>query len=187
MLFKKITLLLLLSLGSSAFAQFTTTSSSWSTPIGGYISSGVNLGYYQTSGSPSSALNSETWEMIDMNGDQKPYLVVTSAGVGGSGGPVQFDAGTNPYWKVFTNLSITAVPEIGNDELTVSPNPLTSSFTITSTKELNGSPYKVINSSGQIIKKGSITSKKEMINLEGQPSGLYILQNNKSSITILKN
>ncbi|MBK8416712.1 MAG: T9SS type A sorting domain-containing protein [Bacteroidetes bacterium] len=113
--------------------------------------------------------------------------MITSEGIGGSGGPMQFGAGTNPYWKVFTNLSITAVPEIENDELTVSPNPVTTSFTITSKKELTGSHYKVINSTGQIIKKGSITNKKEMISLEGQPSGLYILKINNSSITILKN
>ncbi|MBL0072417.1 MAG: T9SS type A sorting domain-containing protein [Bacteroidetes bacterium] len=159
----------------------------WTTPIGGYISSGNNLGYFQAFGSSGSTLNSETWSLTDMDGDQKPDLLITSAGIGGSGGPMQFGAGTNPYWKVFTNLSITAVPEIENDELTVSPNPVTTSFTITSKKELTGSHYKVINSTGQIIKKGSITNKKEMISLEGQPSGLYILKINNSSITILKN
>jgi hypothetical protein len=159
----------------------------WTTPVGGYISSGTNYGYYQPFGASNSTLNSETWSLTDMDGDQQPDLLITSEGIGGSGAPMQFGAGTNPYWKVFANLNTTAVPEIENDVLIVSPNPVTTGFTISSKKELIGSHYKIINSSGQTIKKGSITNKKEMISLEGQPSGLYILEINESTVTILKN
>ena len=159
----------------------------WTTPVGGYISSGTNYGYYQPFGASNSTLNSETWSLTDMDGDQQPDLLITAEGIGGSGAPMQFGAGTNPYWKVFANLNTTAVPEIENDVLIVSPNPVTTGFTISSKKELYGSLYKIINSSGQTIKKGSITNKKEMISLEGQPSGLYILEINESTVTILKN
>ena len=80
------------------------TAINWVTPIGGYYSGSVNYGYNTTNGN-SGGNNSESWSLTDMDGDNKPDLVVTSIGIG-SGSHQQFGVGASPFWKVYFNTGV---------------------------------------------------------------------------------
>ncbi|MFN8154982.1 MAG: T9SS type A sorting domain-containing protein [Bacteroidia bacterium] len=85
-------------------SDISTNATTWSTPTGGFFSStGVNIGYYHISFVGASYNNSENWNLLDMNGDNKPDLVVTAEYQSSAGGVLQFGAGSSPYWKVYLN------------------------------------------------------------------------------------
>jgi len=83
---------------------FSTAPIDWPVPVGGQISPGP-VGYYVAADNymySSDGEGSQMWSTMDMNGDGKPDLVVTSqvqSGVDRVFGTV----GANPYWKVFLN------------------------------------------------------------------------------------
>ncbi|MDB5284726.1 MAG: cell surface protein [Bacteroidota bacterium] len=90
-----------------ADAQFSGTATKWPTPQGGIIAGNYPLGFNYTApitinGYPVSN-NSETWNLLDMNGDGKPDLVVTAEALGNNNTPTQFGAGASPHWNVYLN------------------------------------------------------------------------------------
>lgn len=83
---------------------FNTNALSFQLPDGGYILGGISRGFINTAGSAASS-NDEgnmNWGMMDMNGDDRLDLVVTSQ-VNVNGDNVVYGFGNNPYWKVFLN------------------------------------------------------------------------------------
>jgi len=84
-------------------AQFNNTATTWGTPQGGTITSNNLLGYNATGGAAYSGQtnSSQSWDLVDMNGDGKPDLVVTAAL--GANGATQFNATTSPNWQVYLN------------------------------------------------------------------------------------
>ena len=93
----------LLLFASVALCQgFSSTVTNWSTPVGGqYSSTGTNLGLLSVGSSAYTNNNSQTWSMLDMNGDGQSDLVITSQYSSSSNNHQQFGAGSNPYWKVY--------------------------------------------------------------------------------------
>ncbi len=90
------------------FAQgFGTTPTTWPIPQGGHSYSTINYGYdaladYTTGGT----LGDQTWSVIDINGDNKPDLVVTAQSTEFtqfSNQAIAFGTGANRYWKVYLN------------------------------------------------------------------------------------
>jgi hypothetical protein len=80
--------------------QFNQSSINWPTPAGGVVSGGTQLGFNGISSIGAiigASANSQAWVLIDMNGDKKPDLVVTSA-YGGTG-QTEFTGG----WQVHLN------------------------------------------------------------------------------------
>jgi hypothetical protein len=89
-----------------ACAQFNTTASTWSTPVGGKLNGGTHYGYVSTLGLTSgNDVTSESWSVMDINGDGKPDLIVT-AQLGSGNNTVQFGATSNAYWKVYLGSSL---------------------------------------------------------------------------------
>lgn len=83
---------------------FSATSVNWTTPVGGqYSAVSGNKGFLNTYGQSNMESISQSWQMIDMNNDHLPDLVVTGAYNASVGWPVQFNAGSTPYWKVYLN------------------------------------------------------------------------------------
>jgi hypothetical protein len=82
---------------------FASTPTNWSLPNGGKLSGGTNYGYDNFSGIASSTddTGSQTWAVMDMNGDSKPDLVVTAQLQGGD--VTCFSPGLNQYWNVYLN------------------------------------------------------------------------------------
>ncbi len=102
-------------------AQFNLSPSTWPTPQGGEAIGSNQLGFNTISGAAVSgqALNSQSWALVDINGDKKPDLVVTAALA--AGGATQFNATTSPGWKVYLNngagfntgASTWSTPQVG--------------------------------------------------------------------------
>jgi hypothetical protein len=92
-------------LADTAFGQgFPASHVQWNLPSGGRRSSGIIFGYNEPSGL---AMNnhdtgSETYGLVDMDGDGKPDLVVT-AQRNSNGNVMAFSPGSNSYWKVYLN------------------------------------------------------------------------------------
>ncbi|MBL0013452.1 MAG: T9SS type A sorting domain-containing protein [Flavobacterium sp.] len=93
---------------------FSTTAINWIVPVGGKQTSVGNWGFNAIGGSAStsSILNSQTWSLLDLNGDRKPDLVVTGQN-DANGYDTVFSPSSVPYWKVYLNtdsgFSTTAI------------------------------------------------------------------------------
>jgi len=76
--------------------SFSNTITTWSTPTGGIPTLGLNA--KSNVSATTDAAGTQSWDIVDINGDGKPDLVVTGA-VG-----LQFGAGTNnTNWQVYLN------------------------------------------------------------------------------------
>jgi hypothetical protein len=84
---------------------FATSPTNWSLPIGGLRDGGTHFGYYNISGTSSYSHDngSETWSLMDMDGDLRPDLVVTAQTYSATQQVRNFSPGSNPYWKVYFN------------------------------------------------------------------------------------
>jgi hypothetical protein len=82
---------------------FNTTSANWNLPNGGKLSGGTTFGFTGLGGSASSVDNtgSQTWSVMDMDGDNKPDLVITAQLQAGA--VSCFSPGSSQYWKVYLN------------------------------------------------------------------------------------
>ena len=78
-------------------AQFPVSPLNWSTPIGGLVSDGYTLTDYSAT---QSDYGSQSWNLIDMNGDGKPDLVVTNL-VDSIGNGPEYGLNTIPNWHVY--------------------------------------------------------------------------------------
>ncbi|MFI5220430.1 MAG: hypothetical protein ACHQNT_13175, partial [Bacteroidia bacterium] len=88
------------------YAQgFSPTYTNWSLPVGGFRDGGTHFGYYNISYAAwyNDDQGSETWNLVDMNGDGLNDLVVTSETNATLQKVLAFSPGSNPYWKVYLN------------------------------------------------------------------------------------
>ncbi|HEX5001715.1 MAG TPA: T9SS type A sorting domain-containing protein [Bacteroidia bacterium] len=81
---------------------FNNSATNWNCPNGGDITSGVTNGYNAIGGTAVSTDNtgSQSWSVMDMDGDGYPDLVVTAQLQGGN--VTSFSPSSNQYWKVYT-------------------------------------------------------------------------------------
>jgi hypothetical protein len=84
-------------------SSFNSTPVNWTMSNGGKISGGITYGYDFIAGSASTSDNtgSQSWSLMDLNGDKKPELVITAQLQGGN--VTTFAPGPSPYWKVYDN------------------------------------------------------------------------------------
>lgn len=83
---------------------FSSTATNWPVPTGGLYTTVGNWGFNNVSGSASvnSVMQNQTWNTMDMNGDNKPDLVVAAEN-DASGYDKVFSPTNNPYWIVYMN------------------------------------------------------------------------------------
>ncbi len=80
---------------------FAASATAWATPSGaGYNGAGFN-GISNIATYPAQNVNSQSWSVMDLNGDGKPDLVVTASL--GVQGPTEWSPGAGSYWEVFLN------------------------------------------------------------------------------------
>ncbi|MBK9284433.1 MAG: T9SS type A sorting domain-containing protein [Sphingobacteriaceae bacterium] len=84
---------------------FLTTSINWSLPQGGKNLGGHNYGFNALNDVGSYDNANQGWSSIDMNGDGKPDLVITSQGNGTY--KDSFNPGANPFWMVYLNTGVS--------------------------------------------------------------------------------
>ena len=156
--------------------SFSSTASSWSTPIGGAISSGNRKGYNNMGGvADNNDASSESWSVMDMNGDHKPDLLVT-AQANSSMVAVQFSPTSSAYWKVYTNSGTTAINEVAdNIGARLYPNPNNGYFTFEYTATDPNVDVSVTDILGNVVYTSVVTEKQTMLDLTDRPCGMYFL------------
>ena len=103
------TLMFLLLPTTYVFGQFPLTPVQWPTPVGGnnYEESGVSsvYGFPNTSAyNGTNTFGAQTWQLMDMNGDGKPDLLITGFVDSANHNTLtQFNANGSPYWMVYLN------------------------------------------------------------------------------------
>jgi uncharacterized membrane protein len=83
--------------------SFVTTPVNWSLPAGGSLKSSINYGFNGSSGAATANedAGSQTWRVVDLNGDKKPDLLVSAQLQAGK--VTCFSPGASQYWKVYVN------------------------------------------------------------------------------------
>src|SRR5690606_15581258 len=95
---------------------FSTTLINWTLPAGGYKDSGGhNYGFYGTAEDGYYYSGCQGWSTMDINGDGKVDMIVTSQGNGTY--KDSFGVGSSPYWKVYLSRSTVGVEEQENTTL----------------------------------------------------------------------
>ncbi len=99
-----VTVMVLLTISVQSYCQgFSTSAFTWPLPSGGKMNSSGehNFGFNVTSGDGAYYNGSNSWSLMDLNGDYYPDLIVTSEGDGTYRDA--FGMGSNPHWKVYFN------------------------------------------------------------------------------------
>lgn len=80
----------------------------------------------------------------------------------------------------------TSIYENSNSFISVFPNPTSDQITIEANEYLMGSEFAIYNSIGKSVRKGSITTKETIVNLNDLATGIYILRINKQVYKVIK-
>ncbi|CAM3497876.1 Por secretion system C-terminal sorting domain-containing protein [Flavobacterium longum] len=157
---------------------FNLGASAWALPQGGEVYSTIDYGYNALAASTTGGdVGNQTWSVLDMNNDNKPDLVVTAESVDFeqfSNQAIAFGTGNNRYWKVYLNsgAGVLDAPEfaVGQDEVTVYPNPSEGVFYVNTPPGAQAS-FEVNDLTGRTILK----TESSTIDLSAFPTGMYIL------------
>ena len=157
---------------------FSTSSTSYGLPGGGAINnSGVEFGFNRWAGSYSSSDGALLWTTTDINGDNKPDLVISGEGDGTY--MTSYDLDNNHHWKVYLNNTPTDIQEsnAGIQELTAYPNPSTGVVTIEFDGSADKSNVTCYNNEGKIVHSElQVTmGHNHILDLSMQPAGIYQL------------
>jgi len=156
---------------------FTLSATNWQVPAGGYIDYSDSLyGFYETSQSGSYRPNSDSWSVLDMNGDGTPDLVVTSAGDGMN--TVEFGLPANPHWKVYLNTTshanaIQETAAVANN-FTLYPNPTGNRLYVVLSTNTTGAQLTLTDMAGRTITQMPIITGSNPVNTTGFESGIYL-------------
>ena len=113
-----------------------------------------------------------TWSTFDINGDEKPDLVVTSKDY------YSFDVNNNQHWRVYLNTGSTlGTTDLNNGRnLEIFPNP-TEDFIEINLSDLNFSDIIIFNSLGQVIyHENNIEEDVFKFDLSALNNGVYFVQ-----------
>ena len=84
------------------------------------------------------------------------------------------------------STSSTGIYENSNSFFSVFPNPASDQITIETNEYLMGNEFAIYNSIGKSVRKGSITTKETIVNLNDLATGIYILRINKQLYKVIK-
>jgi hypothetical protein len=160
-------------------AGYATIPTNWALPAGGRLGQGASTAnsFYvaYSAGFGTEATGSQLWSLLDMNGDQKPDLVVT-AEKNGSYAP--FGPTTGPNWRVYLNSGSgpTATSTALVPTVTLHPNPATTQLCLTTTPSSRETAYTILNQLGQSLQTGRVAAATTFIDIQSLPAGVYCLQ-----------
>lgn len=164
--------------GNVGHSGFASTPVAYQLPNGGRLSGGVTYGYNAIGGVAATNDNtgSQSWVSMDMNGDNKPDLVV--AGQLQAGYVTSFSPLSDQYWKVYTSDFVAGISEanLQTASLLVFPNPGNNLVQIRGTQ---ADQIKVSNQLGQTVQTINLTSENQFsAQITNLPKGVYILSGN---------
>ena len=156
---------------------FSSNAQTWSTPVGGnYSNSGTPYGYLVMSGTSFSYANCESYSTVDMDGDQKPDLVVTAQFNTSGQYNQQFGVGGTPYWKIFLNTASQGLEQLSSEGVMVFPNPAGDFATLELKSSLIGERYYLCDLNGAVVLQGLILTNSLKLDLHLLSDGIYFLQ-----------
>ncbi len=156
---------------------FASSATSWSLPSGGKTNGTDNFGFNALSDGTYTDSNSLGWSTMDINGDGKSDLVITSKGDGTNGDG--FGVGSSPHWNVYLNTSITSGIETNVDksiDLQVYPIPFADNIIVKSNENLSGKNFRIYDNMGRLALSGKIHDVNGTINVSTLTKGIYFLQ-----------
>ncbi len=153
---------------------FSSSVTNWSTPVGGKYISGVNYGLSSTDYTASFTVsaNSQNWSTMDMNGDNKPDLVICAQAIADGQVPSIFSPSSNPYWKVYLNNGLIGVNDLNEEAIAIYPNPFNDRITL----DYNKGTATLYNILGEVNGTWQLTEGKNELNVADIAAGIYILQ-----------
>lgn len=160
----------------SSGSGFPTTPVNWTIPQGGQIANSVNQGFITAGDLNTSSEDngSQMWICTDMNGDNRPDILV--CGQLQSGITRVFGTG-NPFWKVFLNPSTTGITHDfqTRQQFDVFPNPFSETIQIRYKPNGNFEQHRLImyNLQGQIVHEETLQSSMEQVN-PNLANGIYL-------------
>jgi len=116
--------------------------------------------------------NSQEWNVLDINGDDKADLIVPSEYQSTNGGTSQYGASVNPYWKVYLNSGITGVNDVVKDKNnSFFPNPTEDGIWMNAPMAGEFAVYTI---TGKCVYKQMLNQTQVYIDFHTLPSGTYI-------------
>jgi hypothetical protein len=165
---------------------FSTSATNWPIPVGGIKNGATNWGFYIPAYSTAYnySLYSQNWTLMDINGDSKPDLVVTSENLTASTSTV-YSPTSNPYWKVYLNTSITggiSESDKSLNDFSIYPNPFSNqlSVALAENEQLLISLYDFL---GHLVRQETIT-KSATISTDQLSKGMYLYEIRNSKGTL---
>lgn len=156
---------------------FNLASGNWPIPQGGEVYSTIDYGYNALAGyTAGGQVGDQSWNVLDMNNDHKPDLVVTAESVEFeqfSNQAIAFGTGSNRYWKVFLSTGVLQTDdfESNTSEIAVYPNPSNGVFHVETQNGAENIRLDVNDLAGRTI----LQTEGQTIDLSAYPKGIYLL------------
>ena len=166
----------------STGSGFSAAATNWSLPSGGETYNGTNYSFraisYVTGAVDS--LGSQSWTIMDMNGDSKPDMVAYNENQ--TAGTLVYGQGSNPFWKVYLSGSNLEAPSNERQStIVVYPNPASANLYVKGDALSNGGRYSLFDTNGRMILSGSLTGNTSPIDISSISRGVYFLKIEGSS------
>ncbi|MDO7876035.1 T9SS type A sorting domain-containing protein [Hymenobacter sp. ASUV-10] len=161
----------------STATGFATTATTWTVPATGHTGTGA-YGFYGLS-NVTGVSGRKLWNVLDVNGDARPDLVVTSLGSSTSDKGAEVLGGTaSPHWDVYLSSSTISATTatVGQLSCDIYPNPTTGPITVLSSPAYRGTTYRLLDGLGRVQATGTLTSDAQQLDLRALSAGVYTLQ-----------
>jgi hypothetical protein len=171
----------------STGSGFSTTATNWALPPGGEKYNGASYSFrniaYTVNSSDDSG--SQSWAVMDMNGDSKPDVVVYNEKQGGGFGV--YSPSANPYWKVYLNSgALSTESQHFQQEIIVYPNPAADYLNVRIDASSFGETYTIIDSNGKVISTGRLLNEINVIDFSNVAHGIYFFKFHGRQINAIK-
>jgi len=90
------------------------------------------------------------------------------------------------HGKAYTTSSLDDLNEAESDKIHVVPNPFVRSFTISSSRNLNGATYELSDLAGRPVQTGQLTGRTTFVKAGPFPPGVYLLKIKASDTVVVK-
>lgn len=136
----------------------------------------------------------QTVTIENQNGTQSNLTLTEVNSIVFSSGNIRFN--TNSCESMYFAQAITEVvnldgtistPEISvNDQLSVFPNPVESTFVLNVTDKQMNQPAAIYSASGEVVKKWTLTRRSSTVDVQDLPSGIYFIQIGSTNAKLIK-
>lgn len=174
---------------------FSASATDWPLPAGGEKYSGTDFSFrnfaYNAGGADDAG--SQSWIVLDMDGDRKSDLVVYSEIQNGDAF-VFSPTGSGRHWNVYLNATPTTTTDTHVGENSISyagiyPNPTQGQVNVKISSNLSGQPFSVTDQAGRVVLTGKLNNELSTVDLSPLARGIYFMQigaKNERTLKLIK-